>query len=74
MMFTNTKWIWADVPLQNDCYAEFYDRFLYEEGRAEIMISADSNYAVYVNGVLAESGQYPDYPHYKVADLIDLTK
>ncbi len=74
MMFTNTKWIWADAPLQNDCYAEFYDRFLYEEGRAEIMISADSNYAVYVNGVLAESGQYPDYPHYKVADLIDLTK
>lgn len=37
-----------------------------------MQISADSNYAVYVNGVLAASGQYPDFPHYKIYDEIDL--
>ena len=36
-------------------------------------ISVDSNYAIWVNGKLANSGQYPDYPHYKVMDSLDLT-
>ena len=39
-----------------------------------IRISADSNYAIYLNGNFAASEQYPDFPHYKVYDEIDITK
>ncbi len=72
-MKINSKWIWLDREAAADTYGEFYDRFLYEGGKAELRISADSNYAVYVNGKLADSGQYPDFPHYKVYDTLDLT-
>ena len=72
-MKINSKWIWLDREAAADTYGEFYDRFLYEGGKAELRISADSNYAVYVNGKLADSGQYPDFPHYKIYDTLDLT-
>lgn len=37
-----------------------------------LYISADSNYAVYINGKLLYAGQYPDYPDYKVYDVFDI--
>jgi len=72
-MKADSKWIWAAGEAQNDQYAEFADGFCCKGGDAELRISADSNYAVWVNGVFAASGQYPDYPHYKVYDQIDLS-
>ncbi len=72
-MFNNAKWIWRGVA-QGDEYAEFYTPFEYSGKRMTLDISADSNYAVYVNGTLAAFGQYPDYPHYKIYDEIDITK
>lgn len=73
LMNTNSKWIWPECQAGPDQYGEFYQAFEYLDEKAEFRISADSNYAVYVNGQLAASGQYPDYPHYKVFDTIDLT-
>ena len=73
-MKADSKWIWAAADVQNDQYAEFTDSFLWLDGSAELLISADSNYAVWVNGVYAASGQYPDYPHYKVYDELDITE
>ena len=67
------KWIWLSKEVQADQYGEFYQSFDFAGEKAELRISADSNYAVYVNGKLAASDQYPDYPHYKVYDVIDLT-
>ena len=72
-MKANSKWIWPTKEVQADQYGEFYQPFEYSGEKAELRISADSNYAVYVNGKLATSDQYPDYPHYKVYDVIDLT-
>ena len=72
-MKANSKWIWPSKEVQADQYGEFYQSFDYIGEKAELRISADSNYAVYVNGKLAASDQYPDYPHYKVYDVIDLT-
>lgn len=72
-MKANSKWIWPVCEAGNDQYAEFLQSFNYAGQGAELRISADSNYAVYVNGRLAASGQYPDFPHYKVYDAIDLT-
>lgn len=68
------KWIWEKGGQSPDTYVDFYDTFSYEQGEVSIKISADSNYALYINGSFVNSGQYPDFPHYKVYDEIDITK
>ncbi|MBR6709503.1 MAG: hypothetical protein IKL84_07490, partial [Clostridia bacterium] len=72
-MYHTSKWIWLDREVTRDQYGEFYDTFTYTGGNIKLQISADSNYAVYLNGKPVDSGQYPDFPHYKVYDELDLT-
>ena len=72
-MNKRSKWIWKDGFEGLDLYCDFYDSFAYTGGKVKVKISADSNYALYINGALAESGQYADYPHYKIYDEIDIT-
>ncbi len=73
LMFENSKWIWRSKTYSADEYAEFY--FEFEGGeKVDINISADSNYAVYVNGTLATFGQYPDFPDYKIYDTVDISE
>ncbi len=73
-MDTNAKWIWKKDFEGWDLYCDFYDSFLYCGGKVTLQISADSAYALYINGEFAENSQYPDYPHYKVYDELDITK
>jgi len=68
----SAKWIWENTTPQNDEYADFRAEFT-AGTEVSLQISADSNYAVYLNGTLAAFGQYGDYPHYKVYDEVDLT-
>lgn len=70
--FENAKWIWSgeDSP---DKYVDFLIELEYTGGEALLNLSCDHNYAVYVNGDLAGFGQYPDYPHYKIAEQENLT-
>lgn len=70
----NPTWIWAGVTPEPDEYVDFADSFNYAGGNVSMKISADSQYAVYLNGALCAQGQYPDFPHYKVYDEIDLTE
>ncbi len=72
-MNEQSQWIWPVAEAAADSYGEFTDTFCYEGGPVELRISADSNYAVYLNGVWVDSGQYPDFPHYKVYDRLDVT-
>lgn len=72
-MDERSQWIWPVSHAEADSYGEFYDTFDYESGSVELCLSADSNYAVYLNGVFVDSGQYPDFPHYKIYDRVDLT-
>ena len=67
------QFIWENGAARADEYAEFADRFVWHGGAVRLRISADSNYAAYVNGTLVAFGQYADYPHYKVADTADVT-
>ena len=67
------KWIWCNNNAQADEYGEFVDKFSYNGGKAVLKISADSNYAAYLNGELVAFGQYADFPHDKVYDEIDVT-
>lgn len=68
-----SKWIWADVEQSPDNYAEFFTSFEKKDDVVSLKISADSNYTVFVNGVFVNSGQYPDFPHYKVYDELDIS-
>jgi hypothetical protein len=67
------KWIWINAEPAADEYGEFYDRFDFEKGSVQLSISADSNYAVWLNGTLVAFSQYTDYPYDKVYDTVDLT-
>ncbi len=71
--FENAKWIWASATPECDEHAEFYEEIDFYGKAASIFISADSNYAVYVNGYLAAFGQYADYPYDKVYDERDIS-
>ena len=74
MNFTKfSKWIWIDEEQSADSYGEFYKEFEYTQGEETLCVSADSNYIVYINGQFVDSGQYPDFPHYKIYDTIDIT-
>ena len=73
-MDARSSWIWVKQGSKTDQYAEFYDAFTTDEDGITLSISVDSNYAVYLNGKLAASGQYADFPHYKVYDEIDVTE
>ena len=72
-MDQRSAWIWKKDFAGKDIYCDFLDSFPYEEGNVSVKISADSNYALYINGVWVDSGQYPDFPHYKVYDQLDVT-
>lgn len=70
-------WIWTDYEEVNQ-YVQFLHKFEYKEScnnnisALSLRISADSQYAVWINGVLAGYGQYADYPSYKVYDTIEI--
>ena len=72
-IFEKASWIWCNSSPGEDEYGEFADSFTYKSGRAVLRISADSNYAAYVNGRLAAWGQYADFPYDKVYDEVDVT-
>lgn len=72
-MWEKSEWIWTRSENQNDVYGEFSDTFLFSGNDTYVYISADSNYEVCINGVFVNSGQYPDFPHYKVYDKLDIS-
>ena len=72
-MLERAKWIWVNQDMEKDTYGEFYSTFEYREGEVILALSVDSNYVLYVNGKFVNSGQYPDFPHYKIYDKLDIT-
>ena len=73
-VFNEAKWIWNSKAAGTDCYCEFVsDLCIDSVCKSKLRISSDSNYALYINGNFVESGQYADYPFYKVYDEIDIT-
>ncbi len=71
-MFDKSKWIWKEDGFLPDEYVEFY--FEFNSGKKTFLnISVDSDYAFYINGELVSFGQYPDFPHYKIYDSVDIT-
>ncbi len=67
-IFQHTQMIWNDQDGVNQ-YLRFIHPFhLTKPDGLKLYISADTNYAVWLNGKLVGAGQYADYPEYKVYD------
>ena len=63
-----------DGASHSDMYVDFTDGFVFDGTDTKLTVSCDSNYTLYINGTFVDSGQYPDFPYYKVYDKIDITK
>ena len=73
--FRNAEWIFAgniNGPVV-DRYFVYQTALEAPDGTATLYISAHSQYAVYVNGVFVDCGQYDDYEDHQVYDRLDLT-
>ena len=72
--FENARWIWAKDAFGENVYADFlFDAEYRKNDDCRLYISADHRWAVYVNGVFFDCGQYSDLPQFKVYDEIDLS-
>lgn len=66
------EWIWTDNVYKNQ-YVEFIAEFAAASKNCKLLISADTEYVIWINGVFVANGQYADYPYYKVYDEVDLS-
>ena len=71
-------WIWQNASPKPDEHVDFYTEVELCEDDIKnpviMKISADSEFGLYVNGTLVSNGQYPDFPHYKVYEEVDITE
>ncbi len=73
MNLQKANWIWINEEYGSNVYADFLVDFsLNNIANINLEISVDGNYAVYLNDCFVDSGQYPDYPEYKVYDELKL--
>lgn len=77
VMEPGASWIWTNSKLEEiNQYAEFRREFnlAYVQGHDyNLYISADTDYVVWLNGEFVACGQYSDYPHDKVYDVLDVS-
>ena len=59
-MTNNSIWIWKSDLSGKDIYCDFLDNFDYTGGDVSVKISADANYALYLNGELVTNLVIPD--------------
>lgn len=72
-----SKWIWTkNCHYSENCYCHFTDEFMIKNTDSPVIvnISADSQYALWINNRFVDFGQYADYPDYKVYDSLDITR
>ncbi len=72
---TDAYWIWpARVGNEANQYIDFRQDFDLDriDPSAELLVSADSNYAAWLNGELVDFGQYGDFPDRKTYDRLPI--
>lgn len=75
-VFRDAEFIWLKGMEDTvNAYADFHETVEKKPGAEYLLyITADSDYALYVNGAFCEGGQYADYPDaYKVYDRLNIT-
>ena len=69
----SAKWIWSGTPASENLYVIGRTEFECPAGTtAELLVSADSDFAVFFNGVFLGRSQYSDYPDAKTFTRISL--
>ena len=73
-IFEGAQWIWQKDSFEVNAHIDLSAKFFTYSGKEYYFcVSADSNYALYINDRFIESGQFPDYHEYKVYDKINIT-
>ncbi len=66
-----SSWIWLNGEADVNCYLHFQCRFLVASSQPlKLLISAEGQYAAYLNGEYLSSTQYPDFPSEKSVQTI----
>ncbi|MBQ8793543.1 MAG: hypothetical protein IJZ63_02225 [Clostridia bacterium] len=73
MFNENAKWIWINDNPQDNEYAVFEEKFVFDGKKATFTVCAEIDYVLYVNGALAGFGQFAGYPEHKYYDELDIT-
>ncbi len=75
-LFKKADWIWLDGYDTVNAYVTFYDKAKVTTlaGTYKMYLSVDTNYALYINGKQAATGQDADYPFDKIYDELDVTE
>lgn len=69
------SWVW---PSDHECGPNQYVQFRHEFDlvelidTAKLIISCDTNYALWINGVFIDCGQYHDFPNHKIYDVLEI--
>ena len=67
------NWIWMDGAADVNCYLQFWTDFeAVSNLPLELRISAEGQYAVFLDGNYLPSTQYPDFPHRKSVQQIPI--
>lgn len=73
---SDASWIWTqDAVFEINQYVEFRHEFMLndiEAADAKLFISADSDYAVWLNGCFVDCGQWHNYPEQKTYDILQV--
>ena len=68
-----SNWIWMDGAADVNCYLEFRTEFRpVAEQPMTLRLSAEGQYAVFLDGVYLPSTQYPDFPHRKSVQTVEI--
>ena len=75
MVFNKAKWIWNYKSDKKNEYNDFIQEFKIQNlsEKCFINICSDTNYEIYVNGIIVGFNQYHDFPEEKHYDNIDIT-
>lgn len=68
-----SAWVWLNQVPDVNCYLQFCQRFtLAEDMPLRLHLSAEGQYVAYLDGTWIPSTQYPDYPHHKSVQQIEV--
>lgn len=74
---SDSAWIWLEKAPDCNCYGQFRTAFSIPDMPAafstKLYISAEGQYALFLNGTYVPSGQYADFPEYKAVQMPDIT-
>ena len=76
MICSYAKWIWISEKPKPEEYVYFSKQFILENNfnKVFVKIAAETDYIIYVNGVVADFSQFPGYPFEKYYDKTDITR